>query len=525
MINLALIALSLAAFIIFAIIILILFKTPKEYWDKIFIFFNISLIAWIIADIFYGFQSKNILIWSQITYIVASFIPFIYLLFCDAFLSSKQKPKKKFLLSLPVIFIFFILFFFPELMIKKGQIGAKPGPVFYFYLFYMAFYFSFGSIILLKKIPAFSNTQKRQLKFILWGAIITSVLAVMGALVLPLFGIYSLYFFSPAFTLILAVFITYAIFKHGLFNIKIIATELLTFGIWIFLLFRVLIGQTWRDKIIDGILLTLVIIFGILLIRSVTREIKQRERLEKITKDLEEANARLRQLDEAKSEFLSIASHQLRTPLTSIKGLLSMLLEGFWGPLNEEQQKYISQVSQSGDRLLHLVEDLLDISRIEAGRMTFDFQPVDMEKLTEDIIKELEPQAAAKKLSVNFNNPPQPFPQAKADSFKIRQVIQNLIDNSIKYTEQGGAEINLKQEGNEIVFSITDTGRGVARNQQTYLFGKFQRGEGAAVQHTEGVGLGLYLADKIIKEHHGRIWIESDGENKGSTFCFTLPKA
>jgi hypothetical protein len=200
-----------------------------------------------------------------------------------------------------------------------------------------------------------------------------------------------------------------------------------------------------------------------------------------------------------------------------------MLQEGFWGPLNEDQKKYVGQISQSSERLLSLIEDLLNISRIEAGRMQFDFQSISLENLVEDVVKEMETQAAHKNLSMKFDKPNQPLPEIKADSLKLRQVIQNLIDNAIKYTEKGGLKINVSQEGKNIAFSIKDTGMGLPPGQ--HLFEKFERGQKATSQHTEGIGLGLYLGDKIIRAHNGKIWAESEGNDKGSTFHFTLPTA
>jgi len=241
------------------------------------------------------------------------------------------------------------------------------------------------------------------------------------------------------------------------------------------------------------------------------------------TKELKEANIRLQMLDKAKSEFISIASHQLRTPLTAIKGLVSMALESFWGPLNQSQKKYLGQVYQSGERLLKLIEDLLSISRIEAGKMEFIFQPVDLEKITQDVVQELLPQAKQKGLYLRLIKSKERLGRVKADSLKIRQVIQNLIDNALKYTIRGGASVRLKQEAGQIIFSVADTGLGIPADLKPVLFEKFHRGKGAITRHTEGTGLGLYLAAKLIEAHQGKIWVESEGEGKGSTFYFSLP--
>jgi len=251
--------------------------------------------------------------------------------------------------------------------------------------------------------------------------------------------------------------------------------------------------------------------------KTLQKEVKRQ------TKNLKEANIRLRQLDKAKSEFVSLASHQLRTPLTAIKGYISMLLEGTWGNLKEEQKKPLKKVYLSNERLIKLVEDLLTVSRIESGRLKFDFRPLDLDKLVESMVKELNQIAKSKGLYLKYIKPKKPFPKVKADSLKIRQVIQNLIENSILYTEKGGATIRFQAEKDKVIFSVEDTGIGISLQDQAVLFEKFSRGKGMAKIYTEGTGLGLYLAAKLVKAHHGRIWVKSAGKNKGSTFYVELP--
>lgn len=243
------------------------------------------------------------------------------------------------------------------------------------------------------------------------------------------------------------------------------------------------------------------------------------------TEELKNTNVRLEQLDKAKSEFISIASHQLRTPLTSIKGLISMALEDFWGPLNENQRKYLTQVYESGERLLKLIENLLDISRMEAGRMEFIFQPVNLLEIAKEVAADLLPQAGKKNLALNLAEPApgETLPKVRADQLKIRQVIQNLIDNAIKYTQKGEINIRLEKENGSLVFSVSDTGMGFSAEDKANLFEKFQRGRGVETWHTEGTGLGLYLAAKIVEAHGGKIWAESAGKFRGSTFSFSLP--
>jgi len=244
--------------------------------------------------------------------------------------------------------------------------------------------------------------------------------------------------------------------------------------------------------------------------------------VERQTKTLKEANIKLEQLDKAKSEFVSIASHQLRTPLSVIKGYISMLLEGLWGEVSPEQKRHLEMVYLSNERLIKLIEDLLMVSRIEAGRLEFDFQMVSLSDIAENVVNELKPLADKKGLYLRYEKPAKPLPKIKADPLKIRQVVMNLIDNAIHYTEKGGAAVRLKQEKDKIIFSIQDTGIGIPEKEKVTLFEKFSRGKGVSKLHTEGTGLGLYLAAKLVEAHQGRIWAESEGEGKGSTFYFEL---
>jgi len=251
--------------------------------------------------------------------------------------------------------------------------------------------------------------------------------------------------------------------------------------------------------------------------RTLQKEVKRQ------TKDLRDANIRLQQLDKAKSEFISLASHQLRTPLTAIKGYISMLLEGSWGNIPEKQRDNLEKVYLSNERLINLVEDLLTVSRIESGRLEFELKLISLENLTEDVVSELSQLATKKGVYLKYVKPDEPLPKVRVDSLKIRQVIQNLIDNAIHYTREGGAVIRLKQKKDKIIFSIKDTGVGVSKEEKVVLFEKFSRGKGVSKMHTEGTGLGLYLAARLVKAHKGRIWVESEGKGKGSTFFFELP--
>ncbi len=251
--------------------------------------------------------------------------------------------------------------------------------------------------------------------------------------------------------------------------------------------------------------------------------IKLKKEVKDATKEILLANKKLMKLDEAKSDFISIASHQLRTPLTVIKGYMSMVLDNNFGKLSKRQIDPLTKVSLSSDRLIQLVENLLNISRIESGRLQYRFEDIKLSDIVNSVVEELIGKADEKNLKLSYNKIDKKLPILKLDNEKIRQVVMNLIDNAIKYTEKGIVDVSLEVKKNKIEFCVSDSGMGIEEDDMPNLFKKFSRGKGTATVHTEGTGLGLYVAKQMVDAHKGKIWAESKGKGKGTKFCFELP--
>ncbi len=248
-----------------------------------------------------------------------------------------------------------------------------------------------------------------------------------------------------------------------------------------------------------------------------------RLRLEETNLNLEIANDKLKSLDQLKTEFLSLASHQLRSPLTAIKGYSSMLLEGSYGTLDNKVDESVKRIYNSAQGLINIVEDLLNVSKIEQGGMKYEFQATDLSTIVSGLFDEMQIPAQTKGISFTKNVSPYDNFMVQADATKIKQVFLNLTDNSIKYTQKGGkVEISLVREGTAVVFRVIDNGIGISTETKSKLFEKFSRGEGAKV-NTGGSGLGLYLAKQIVLAHKGTVLVESAGINKGSAFTVLLP--
>lgn len=240
------------------------------------------------------------------------------------------------------------------------------------------------------------------------------------------------------------------------------------------------------------------------------------------TKQLRDANANLHQLDKVKDDFISMASHQLRTPLTVSEGYLANIIDGMYGQFSEQQKQVLSITLNNLHLTASLVSDLLNISRMEAGRFFIDAKPTDLNDIVPEEINQLRIRAQSMNVALIYKAASEPVPILSLDGSKTRQAIMNLIDNAIYYTPQGQVTVSLRSDRKNVVFEVTDTGIGVPAAQQAQLFAKFFRADNAKLVRTDGTGIGLYLVKRVIEDQGGSI-IFSSREGKGSTFGFRLP--
>lgn len=373
---------------------------------------------------------------------------------------------------------------------------------------------------LFQKYFTFSPKEQIKVQYVLIGLIIFVVPNLIFNVIFPFLGRTAqvrYYPFGNYSAIFLLAFTAYAIVKRELFGIKVVLTALLVGLIAVLILLDIFfLTEDPLAQLFKGLLLIIFLYFGYLLVQSVVREIQYRERLQRAYKEL-------KKLDTAKSEFMSIASHQLRTPLTAIKGYISMILEGSYGQLLEKTRRPMEGVYKSNERLIKLVNDLLSVSRIEAGKIRMKLEKASLEELIESVIEELENEATRKKIYLEWKKPEKVLPKILIDKSKIRAIILNIIDNAIRYTSKGGVTIKAKVSDKIVQISVSDTGTGISKEELSKLFESFSRGVAGSRLYTEGVGLGLYIGRKFAEMHEGKIWAKSKGSGKGSTFYLELP--
>lgn len=242
--------------------------------------------------------------------------------------------------------------------------------------------------------------------------------------------------------------------------------------------------------------------------------------------ELQEANERLREIDEAKTHFVSIAAHQLRTPLSAIKWTLHMLFSGDLGSVSEEQKRILAHALESTARLITLVGDLLNVASIESGKMMYYKSTFHPKEFISNLIREISPKAKEKGLLLEQGESDESFPEAEGDKDKLMLALLSIAENAIHYTPEGGTVriVLTKSDNARYQIKISDTGIGVPKHQQHLLFQKFFRGDNVIRRKIQGTGIALYVAQRIIEAHGGKIHVESE-EYKGSVFTIILPFA
>ncbi len=492
---------------------LVYLKNKKGNLNRTFTLFCLCVAIWSYAYFVWQISTieETALFWSRALMVGAIFMPITYFHFITVFLNIHQKKKKLLILGYILSFIFLILNLTP-LFVKNVELELffpywpKPGITFHPFLLMFFGYAIYSSYLLWRALRKSVGIEKLQIRYVLFGTLI----GLLGGSTN-----YFLWYEIPipplgnGLVVVYIIFITLAILKYHLFEIKVILTELLVGVIGLLLLVQAVTAEGFTWQILGLGLFVLFCVFGYLLIKSVMLEIQRRQEIEKI--------------DKAKSEFISIASHQLRTPLTAVKGYISMILEGTYGQLAEKQTRPLENVYQSNERLIRLVNDLLNLSRLDAGKIEFSPELTSLEEMVSGVVEELRINAEKKGLYMKMIKPSESLPKIMVDQDKLRQVILNIVDNAIKYTKEGGITLELKKLGEQEEIKISDTGEGMDEGELNSLFQMFSRATAGTQLHAEGAGLGLYVARQFIEMHGGKIWAESPGKGKGSAFIIQLP--
>ncbi|KKQ23544.1 MAG: Multi-sensor signal transduction histidine kinase [Parcubacteria group bacterium GW2011_GWA2_37_10] len=606
----------------------------RDKLNRLYFLIVIAISIWSFSYWLWLFSNDAVsaLFWVRMLSIGSTLIPVFYFHWVVSILKIERRERNTRWLVY-ILGVLFILFSFSDLFISGVEpklffpFWPNPGILYHFYLFVLYIcLIIYSSNLLIKSYKIAWGEDKKRLAYVIAGAL----LAFSGGLSnfflwynIPIapYGNFLVAFYPLLFG--------YATIKYRLFNIKTIATELFAIAIWIFLFIKILLSTGSNDLLVNIFLFIVVVFFGILLIRSVFKEVRQKEQMEKMAEDVKKAyeaekrakeridearvkdeallssigienekgeaikneasplyqalssgrkivtgatggsdsaesvsstvspaaayyfargdktkfpaavtvapvvlNGKIigavavfrdvtieRQIDRSKSEFVSLASHQLRTPLTAIKWYSDVL---FKEKLSAKQKKCLNGIYDGNERMIKLIDVMLNVSRLEAGKIKINPSPTNVKKILEDIINEQKFTVKTKKQKFIFECPDD-LPEISIDQNLVRLIFQNLISNAIKYTpDEGEILCKVEKKNNLFSFEVKDTGIGIPQNQQKRVFEKLFRADNAFSHTAEGNGLGLYAAKMTAESLGGKIWFESKA-GKGTTFFVDLP--
>src|SRR3989338_416611 len=512
-------------FITIIVSIFVLLKSRFSLLSKIFTCFTVSFCLWLIGDVIaWTTRDYNLVsfVWAPLDY-----INIIFYLFGAYFFIVLLRGKDISFWTKIIILILALPAWW--LTLANESINVLNQPVCEAFnndflskyklaveIFVMVFIILYALIFWLK------NSQQR-LQIII---VSTALILFFGVFSITEYissetGIYEINLYSLFVLPVFLFMVVYSIANLEIFKIRLIGSQLLAYVLVIMVgsQFFFLENTTYKTLTIVTFLLSLG--FGVLLVRSGKREEAAREKIEKLAVELESANIQLKELDRQKDELLSIVSHQLATPVSSVKGYVEMFLDGDMGELREEQKEHFHILERVSSELADLVSMILDVARIQLGRVKIEPQELDLNEFFKDLVDLITPKAKEK--NINFlPSIPKNLPKALLDKRYTKMTVENLLSNAVKYTpDKGNVKLTVETKNNILRCVVEDTGCGIPKADQDKIFGKLFRASN--VRNTvDGNGFGLYVAKGAIEAQGGKIWFESD-EGKGTKFFIELP--
>lgn len=508
------------------ITIFVLIRTRFSPLARVFAYFVFALCVWFVGDLIAWVSNDSDLIaavWAPLDYINVVFYLLGMYFFLFFFETEKIKLFQKVILlglSVPAWWLTvsnqaMLAFYQPDCeAINNELLTVYKLGVELFVIISIALYSLYA---LLKQAM---SSRRRQIVIVAVALLLFFTVFSVTEYLSSHSGLYEINLYSLFVLPLFLIIIIYTITDLGIFKIHLIGSQLLAYTLIVLIGSQFFFLEDTTDKMLTIVTFLLSVGFGILLVRSGLKEEEARKNVEKLAIDLEKANSSLKELDRQKDELISIVSHQLATPVTSVKWYIEMLLEGDAGALNEEQKKQLSTMQEVTEDLVDLVGMILDVSRIQLGRMKVDLAPLDLGAFFAEVLAVIEPRAQVKKQQF-VKTIPASLPTASLDKRLMRMTLENLLSNAVKYTPEGGkVELTVTATGRLLRYEVRDTGCGIPREEQEKIFGKLYRATN--VRNTEGNGLGLFAAKGAAEAHGGNVWFESVA-GKGTTFYVEVP--
>lgn len=517
----------------FIVTLVVVVNNPRKSaaWWLLFISTMFSL--WCLTDLIIWATDRSDLImfaWSSLIYLdLLIYVGAAYFMY--SFIEHKNPPLWW---DLCIVLIFIPLFLFAHTPLNLVAFdfrdcwrNAIEGPLWKQYVYVAELLITLFIIVFTIKKLQLPTLKERTREITITAIGITAMLTMFSlgniagtfnsAWDVSQWGLYGM----PIFMMLL----TYQLIRYHSFNTKLVSTDAFVAGQCILIATLLFVRSIEHLYFIAFGTLVITIALGVLLMHTMRREIRGRQANESLARNLVIANERLQEVDKVKTEFVSIASHQMRSPLTTIRSYASTLLDGSFGKLPPEAREAIEHIHESTKSMAAAIDDFLNTSRIESGNLKYEDDEFDLGIEVARVMEDIKPFATERGLTVGLESRLTEEAQVRADPGKVYQILHNLVHNAIKYTETGGITfiIDTSAEHGTVTVDVTDTGMGMSPETLKNLFTKFERDERARTIDPNGTGLGLYIARTMARRMHGDVNAFSQGEGAGSTFRLTLP--
>jgi signal transduction histidine kinase len=503
----------------------------KSPLNRTFFLFALAVAAWSTGYVFWQLSSDaaSAIFYVRVLMIGAIFTAPAYLHFVLVLTGRKRRQRAIIYVIYIISCAFVFINFWPSLAplfvnrVEPALFFAfwpKPGILYNLYLALWNACLIYAAYVLFACLRTVEDKMVRQqTMFVLWAMLVAFISGSTNYLLwynIPI---------PPAGNILVSLYVLiigYAVLKHHLFNAKVISTELLTFALWMFLLFRAFFSTSPSEQAINVGFLLGVVIIGVFLIRSVVKEVEQREKIQKLAEELQETNER-------QEELMHFIGHEVKGFLAKDAGAFASLAEGDSGELPGAVKSFVADALAQSRTAERSVMDLLTASNQKKGAVTYTKEPFDLKALAAEAVEKMKFAAERKGLTLSFTADEQSY-QMLGDKAHIGDhVLRNLIDNAINYTPSGSIIVSLERtrdasSGKEkIIFAVKDTGIGISEEDKKRLFTEGGHGRDSQKTNVHSTGYGLYIAKSIIEAHDGAIRAESDGAGKGSTFIVEFP--
>jgi signal transduction histidine kinase len=455
-------------------------------------------------------------------YISAAGIPTFFLYFSLLFLNNNTNKYRP-LITVPFLIIVLLFALDSNFLIKEVIMNEWGKNVIFNntnYYIYSLYFVSFVIFAYFKLIRSYLESKKNEkevhLKFIILGTFVGFVFGMVFNLFLPYIGDYKRIYLGPVFSIFMVASIAYSITKHHLFNMKVIVTQILMFVLWVFIFIRTILSSTSEDQIINGGLLLISVVVGTLLIKSVMREVQQREEIQKLADDLKLAN-------QGQSSLMHFMNHQVKGRLGNVKNIFAELLTDDYGEMPRDAKPLLEKGLDEADIGVNYVQNILKGASAENGTLPYDMKPIDLKSLVTTAFEKQKDRAEKKELKFELKIEDGNY-EMTGDAVQLGESIRNLIDNSLNYTPEGSVVVSLSNNSHIYRIEIKDTGVGLSSEDKLKLFKSGGRGEDSLKINVNSTGYGLVFVKGVVSAHGGKVWAESEGRGKGSTFIVELPK-